>query len=251
MGTKNNTATLYVVCPKCRTLYGQCDNAAGVALLPLTCLACGVSNTVTQRKPRREQVHRGALAPDKYLSEGQMAMLRQYAASLAYERKSRRARTDQLIIEILALSGLRASELCDLKLIDCPCVHGKLFLMVRDGKGNVSRAVHISQGLSDTIAAYVSDFCKGDGPDEYLVRGETGHRIFYRRVWQKVSRLGKGVGLDISPHTLRHTYATTLYNTEKDLVFVQQQLGHRNTTTTAIYARTSNEACRRQAAAMK
>ena len=71
---------------------------------------------------------RGGLAPDKYLSDIQLKKLRQYVkdmADLARQRGSERAIIDELVIELLVNTGLRASELCDLNLEDLPVSHGK------------------------------------------------------------------------------------------------------------------------------
>jgi len=83
---------------------------------------------------------RGGLAPDKYLSDIQLKKLRQYVkdmADLARQRGSQRAITDELIIELLANTGLRASELVALNIEDLPVSHGKPSVWIRNGKGRV------------------------------------------------------------------------------------------------------------------
>jgi len=68
--------------------------------------------------------------------------------------------------------------------------------------------------------------------------------------YQKIRRLGREVGLKLSPHVLRHTYAMKLYAQEKDLLLTSQQLGHASPTTTAIYARSYTGDAARQIAAL-
>lgn len=191
--------------------------------------------------------HRGALDPEKYLSRDQLDRLRAHALAESDRLKSRRARTDYLLVEILCLSGLRASECCHLTLADLPCTHQKPLLEVRDGKGQVSRAVHISEPLAARIAEYVARYRAGAEPAEPLFLGCHGQPLRYRILYEKIKRLGKAIGITIWPHMLRHSYAVNLYALENDLLFVQQQLGHADSKTTEIYARTTSASCRRQA----
>lgn len=199
----------------------------------------------------KAKVHRGALAPTKYLSIEQIAQLREYSRAESARLKSRRARTDWLIVEILCLSGLRASECCALTIADLPCTHKKLLLEVRDGKGSVSRAVHISETLAAQLAEYVTRYRPGGKPSEPLFVGCHGERLRYRTLYEKIKRLGKACGIEMHPHTLRHSYATWLYSVECDLLFVRDQLGHADVRTTTKYARTAAASCRRQAEQMR
>ncbi|MFH0981844.1 MAG: site-specific integrase [Planctomycetota bacterium] len=195
----------------------------------------------------KHKPHRGALDPEKYLSAEQLAQLREYARAECRRLGSRRAATDLLLVEVLCLSGLRAGECCNLALRDLPCTHKKLMLEVRDGKGKVSRAVHISQALADQLAEYVSAYRPGAGPEEPLFLGCHEAALRYRTLFEKIKRLGRACGLKLHPHMLRHSYGTWLYGIEHDLVFVRDQLGHANVRTTEKYARTTSAACLRQA----
>lgn len=198
---------------------------------------------------------RGGLDPDRYLSENQLKRLRQCvkdAADLARQRGSTRAVIDELVIELLLGSGLRASELCDLNIGDLPMSHGKDSIWVRDGKGNVARTVDIPEVLRDRLARYAKLYRKGAKPDEPLLVGAAGQRVIYRSIYEKIRKLGRLAGIgDLHPHMLRHTYATRLYNVEQDLRLVQDQLGHASPTTTAIYAQTNVASRRRQIEAME
>ena len=197
---------------------------------------------------------RGGLAPDKYLSEDQLKKLRQYVkdkADLARMRGGSRGVIDELIVELLVNTGLRASELCNLNIGDLPVKHGKDCVWIRDGKGNVSRTVDISDKLKKRLERFIKLYRKRAKADSALLVSERGDRIIYRSIYAKIKRIGDQAGIGkLHPHMLRHTYLTRLYNIEKDLRFVQDQAGHASPTTTAIYAKTNNKARRRQVQAL-
>jgi len=241
----------YAYCPACK------QDRAEYATLPelmqaglVVCPECGEPMEVT-RRPHRKNKHRGGLAPDKYLTESQMATLRAHAAKQAATLKSRRAQTDYVIVETLCLSGLRAAELCALQIRDLPCRHGKHVLMVRNGKGSVSRPVDVSPQLAETIKAYVDRYRAGAADDEPLFLGCHGKPLAYRVLYSKIVRLGTGAGLAIAPHRLRHSYATDAWRKSKDLRWLQDQLGHADPRTTAIYTKTGDELRRQYAAMMR
>jgi len=172
-------------------------------------------------------------------------------ADLARQRGSMRGIIDELVIELLVNTGLRASELCDLNIGDLPMTHGKDAVWVRDGKGNVARTVDIPESLRDRLERFVKLYRKGAGPDEPLLVSAPGGRMIYRSIYEKIKKLGRQSGIGkLHPHMLRHTYGTRLYNVEQDLRFVQDQLGHASPTTTAIYAKTNAPARRRQLEAL-
>ena len=194
--------------------------------------------------------HRGGLTPDKYLSKVQLKKLRRHVrdqADAARERGSTRNVVNELIIELLVGAGLRATELCNLNIADLPVSHGKDCILVRNGKGNVSRAVDISETLKNRIARYVKLYRKNSKPGSPLLLSEWKGRISYQGLYTRVKRIGERAGIGkLHPHTLRHTCLTRLYNIEKDLRFCQDQAGHASPTTTAIYAKTDSESRKRQ-----
>jgi len=203
---------------------------------------------------RKRAKKRGGLAPDKYLSDAQLKKLRQYVkdkADLARMRAGSRGVFDELIVELLVNTGLRASELCNLNIGDLPIKHGKDCIWVRDSKGKVSRVVDISEKLKKRLERFVKLYRKGVKVNSPLLVSERGKRIIYRSIYAKIKRIGQQAGIGkLHPHMLRHTYLTRLYNVEKDLRFVQDQAGHASPTTTAIYAKTNNTARKRQVEAL-
>ncbi len=203
---------------------------------------------------KQKTTRRGGLSPDEYLSDTQLKQLRQYVkdmADLARQRGSARAIIDELIVELLANTGLRASELCDLNIRDLPVTHDKPSVWVRDGEGKVTRTVDIPESLIKRLDRFVKLYRKGAKAKAPLLASAKGKRMIYRSVYEKMKKLGKKSGIGkLHPHMLRHTYLSRLYNVEHDLRFVQDQAGHASPTTTAIYAKTNSKARKRQVEAL-
>lgn len=216
-------------------------------------------------------IRRGGLAPHKYLSDRQVDQMLRYL--MAREAGgSERAAVNLFVIVMLLYSGLRASELLALRLVDCPVVHGKDVLEVPDGKGGIARAVEIPDWLSEQIHSFVVAHRKGAKPGSILIASEAGVRrvtiprrtasgqesfverscrMSYRCLHYRLQRVGRNAGIGrLSPHMLRHTCLTRLYNVRQDLRFVQDQAGHYDPKTTAIYAQTANWLRREQVQAL-
>jgi integrase/recombinase XerD len=138
---------------------------------------------------------------------------------------------DRAWFYLLAHQGLRISELCDLRVKDVDLEGQRL--MVRQGKGKRDRFVP----LSATTVAVVRDYL--------AVRGtaQSDHLLLFRQrkvkdtlVQTRLRRYGRAVGVEVSPHRLRHTLATRLVNVGMDIVSIQHLLGHEKLATTQIYA---------------
>ncbi|MHC4617238.1 MAG: tyrosine-type recombinase/integrase [Planctomycetota bacterium] len=199
---------------------------------------------------RRYSSHRGGLAPDKYLTREQVKALKAHLAAAAHKARNgklSRAVTNRMIIDLLLNSGLRASELCNLQMRDLPDYHGKFLILVRDGKGNISRTVEINSALARRVTDFAKLYRRSAKPKSPLFVNEDGRPLRYHSVYSKIRILRHKVGIPyLKVHAMRHTFGTRLYNQTKDLLFVQDQMGHKNPVTTAIYARTDNEERRRQ-----
>lgn len=128
---------------------------------------------------KRKTTQRGGLPPDKYLTDSQLRRLRKYVkdmADLARQRGSTRAIIDELIVELLINTGLRASELCDLNIEDLPVSHGKDSILIRNGKGRVTRTIDIPQSLQKRLERFVKLYRKGarpKGPPVCKCQGQT------------------------------------------------------------------------------
>lgn len=185
------------------------------------------------------------MAPDKYLSKDEERRLKKYIkdqADLARARNSTRGVINELVVIVLLKSGLRAVELCNLRLKDLPTHHGKDVIHIRDGKGDVSRTVYIPNTLSTKLKQFIKRYRKNAKPSSPLIVNEQCGPLSYRSLYSKITILGRLAGVPhLHPHMLRHTYLTRLYAVDKDLRFVQDQAGHADPRTTAIYAKTEEK----------
>jgi integrase/recombinase XerD len=150
------------------------------------------------------------------------------------------------MLEVLYGSGLRVSELVAVKPPDVNLDDG--FLICR-GKGGKERIVPLGRAACDHVRRYLAEvrprFEAGPSPFLFLTRRGRG---FTRQGFWKALRgyAGKaGLSAKISPHTLRHSFATHLLERGADLRSVQLMLGHSQITTTQIYTHVSRERLRR------
>ena len=141
-------------------------------------------------------------------------------------------RRDKAMIEILYATGMRISELVNLKLTDIDFNRSVLKVF---GKGSKERLVPYGEKAAEALRIYLEDRKKLDSKDVYL--SNRGTRItrgaFRQRIKIYIKR--ENLKLSISPHTLRHAFATHLLNRGADLRSVQILLGHSDLSTTQIY----------------
>ena len=190
------------------------------------------------------------LSPEQYLDPARRERLREYARARAAELDSQRARTDELLVELMLGSGLRAQEVCDLALADTPAVHRTAVLYVRCGKRDKARTVDINGRLAVRIIRYARRFRAGAAKEEPLFLGCHGKALRYHVLYDKIRRMGEAIGVQLHPHTLRSSFAVWMYSIERDILAVQRALGHSDLETTMIYARTCDNAVRRQMSKM-
>ena len=143
---------------------------------------------------------------------------------------------DVAILELLYASGLRASELCAVRLGDLSLDEG--FVRVF-GKGSKERLVPVGEAAIAAIERYLRE-CRTTlerTPTDVLFLSKTGRPLERVRLWQLVESYGRQSGLlkEISPHVLRHCFATHLLSGGADLRVVQSLLGHADVGTTQIY----------------
>jgi site-specific recombinase XerD len=148
---------------------------------------------------------------------------------------------DRAIIELLFSSGLRVSELVGL---DRDHINLKRCEFMVRGKGQKDRPIFISQDTADWIDKYLNKrqdntkplFIRYSGNKKVDLSGNY-HRLTARSIQRMVARyaLLAGITKHVSPHTLRHSFATDLLMNGADLRSVQAMLGHSNIATTQIY----------------
>ena len=179
------------------------------------------------------------VTPEKYLTEQEVLKLKKVASNLAIiaQTKGNQIAVRNLcIIEVALGSGLRVSEMANLKLEDLHFRKGQHSITVRNGKGNRSRVVAINNRLKSSIQKYL-DYRLTNSP--YLFYSERGNKMTRHgisKVFKKLVNIA-GISNQYSIHSLRHTYATNLYKASGyNLRLVQKQLGHANITTTTVYS---------------
>src|SRR6056300_844338 len=141
-------------------------------------------------------------------------------------------RRDKAMIEILYATGMRISELVNLKLTDIDFNRSVLKVL---GKGSKERLVPYGEEASEALSIYLKDRKKSECKDVFL--SNRGSKISRGAFWQRIKIYIKRENLksSISPHTLRHAFATHLLNRGADLRSVQILLGHSDLSTTQIY----------------
>lgn len=181
----------------------------------------------------------------KILSEAEVEKLLDTASALPGPEGARML----ALLELLYASGLRVSELVGLPLAAVTRDTG--MLIVR-GKGGKERMVPLTEAAIRAVAAYREDrdaFLKEGQKSAFLFpsRGESGH-LTRHRFAQLLKELANAAGIDpekVSPHVLRHAFATHLLDHGADLRSVQQMLGHADISTTQIYTHVVEERLRR------
>lgn len=184
------------------------------------------------------------ISPEKYLSPDDVKALRktcQDAALLARSKGNRAPVRDAVIIEIALGTGLRVSELSNLKVADLYLKKGQNALHVRNGKGGKDRLVQFGAKLKDQILAYLH---YRQSSSLYLFPSKHGEQITASGIQQVFKKWASKAGLPThySIHSLRHTYAVRLYKASGyNLRLVQKQLGHSSVSTTQVYADVMDE----------
>ncbi|MES2283457.1 MAG: site-specific tyrosine recombinase XerD [Pseudomonadota bacterium] len=150
---------------------------------------------------------------------------------------------DRAMLELMYASGLRVSELVGLKTFHLGLNEGVLRVM---GKGNKERLVPFGQVARDAVVRYIAEgrpvILGGQQTDDLFVtaRGSGMTRVMFWMLVKKYAKLA-GIHSPLSPHTLRHAFATHLLNHGADLRAVQMLLGHADISTTTIYTHVARE----------
>ena len=154
---------------------------------------------------------------------------------------------DALILELLYSTGVRVSELVSITLNDINFNQKEIRIF---GKGSKERIVLYGSKCSNLLDSYINKVRNTLYNDkyskDYLLLSKTGKQINQREIRYIIDDIVNKAGLKmhISPHVLRHTFATDLLNNGADLRSVQQLLGHESLSTTTIYTHISNERLR-------
>jgi len=148
----------------------------------------------------------------------------------------------QAITELLYASGIRLQECVDLKPSDIKS--SEMLVHIRSGKGRKERFTLLSERALVTLREYF----RQQRPKEFLFEGYVPGKPYSKRSIEKIiSEAAKKANIDkpISPHVMRHTFATHLLDNGTDLRVIQKLLGHTNIKTTTIYTHVSTQNIRR------
>lgn len=152
---------------------------------------------------------------------------------------------DRAMLELMYATGLRVSELVTLKLADLEWEAGYLNCF---GKGSKQRRVPIGRSALDWLTRYMPVRMRLlNGASAHLLFVEKGGRqVTRQKFWKIVTDYARMAGLpNVTPHTLRHSFATVLLEHGADLRSVQLMLGHADISTTQIYTHVTNERLRK------
>jgi integrase/recombinase XerD len=155
------------------------------------------------------------------------------------DRKDAYGARDAAILELLYSSGLRASELCNIKIIDIDDDCIRVF-----GKGGKERVVPIGKPALDAIDYYLTEFRdQFDGDHETLFVTQRSRPLDRIDIWKMVKKYAEEVGItkNVFPHTLRHSFATHLLDNGADLRIIQEMLGHASINSTERYTHVSRK----------
>lgn len=150
---------------------------------------------------------------------------------------------DRAILEVMYATGLRVSELVNLKLAD---LHLELGIIQTIGKGQKERLVPIG----DVASKWVKLYLKQSRPklvkqkrNPYLFVNFHGNQLTRQGIWKNLKALVKQAGIEknVTPHTLRHSFATHILENGADLRIVQELLGHADISTTQLYTHLSKK----------
>jgi integrase/recombinase XerC len=153
---------------------------------------------------------------------------------------------NNLIVELLYATGVRVSELVNIKINDIDFNDQSIRVM---GKGSKERIVYFGEYALNALNEYINDERKKtlkNMDSEWLFPSKKEDHLSTRMIELIIDKIMKSVSVKskVSPHTLRHTFATHLLNSGCDIRVVQELLGHENLVTTEVYTHITNEELR-------
>ncbi len=181
-------------------------------------------------------------SPRKWRSVPKALSLKEVISLLEAKRDNRYYIRDIAMLELMYSSGLRVSELISLKTSDINFESGFIRVL---GKGSKERLVPINEGVTKRIKEYFTslrpDLKKDQDNPEHLFLSNRGRKITRQRFWQTLKEIGRITGIEVTPHMIRHSFATHLLEGGADLRAVQKMLGHSDISTTQIYTKVTSD----------
>ncbi|MFC5714115.1 site-specific tyrosine recombinase XerD [Thalassorhabdus alkalitolerans] len=153
------------------------------------------------------------------------------------------SRRNRAMLELLYATGLRVSEMCELKKGD---VHLSMGFVRCTGKGNKERIIPLGKVAIEALEIYLQKARPGlakEKPHEQLFVNHHGNPLSRQGFWKILRGIADKANITkaLTPHTLRHSFATHLLENGADLRAVQEMLGHADISTTQIYTHISNK----------
>ena len=149
---------------------------------------------------------------------------------------------DRAMLEIMYSSGLRVSELLNLELSS---IDRNYDCIIINGKGNKQRMVPIGDFARDYLIKYINEVRNKSKykNSKYVFLNNQGCNLSRQYFWRQIKKYAEEAGIfqNVTPHTLRHSFATHLLENGAELRFVQAMLGHENIATTQIYTHVSSK----------
>lgn len=151
------------------------------------------------------------------------------------QEKHRALLCDVAVLELLFATGIRVSELCSIRPSDVDMLNGSICIL---GKGSRERMIQIeNKEVIKTLKKYQSCHKKQISKSGYFFVNQRGNRLSEQSVRSMLSRASKQAEIKqhITPHMIRHSFATLLLEEDVDVRYIQRLLGHSSITTTQIY----------------
>jgi len=221
LGTPRSAATMYRLRTVVRSFFAWTAESGLVDSSPATAVT-------TKRLVR---------TPPEFLTEAEKRRL----LKELHDRTNPLARRDRVIFELFLGTGIRIAELVNMDIDDVD-LDGKHIRIM--GKGAIPQVKFLKSTLRTLLRGYLKERRRvGTSECSALFVSSRGTRLCCRQVAQRLACwLGKaGIVKNITPHGLRHTFATHLYASTSDLLLVKRALGHSNISTTEIYTHLSDE----------
>ena len=144
----------------------------------------------------------------------------------------------RLIIHLLSSTGLRASEFCAIRLQDVNLKDG--YIIVQRGKGGKRRRVGLSPTCRELLRQHIGAIRCRESQD-FIFLNKLGEPMKRDGLLNRIRKLGKATGIDVSPHALRRAFVTINANKGRSLVMLQMACGHSDIKTTRSYCKTTEE----------
>jgi site-specific recombinase XerD len=141
----------------------------------------------------------------------------------------------KLILKMLYSSGIRLNELINLKREDID--PNRKTILVPQGKGKKDRITLLSESLSKELFDYV---CKTEFKTKYLFESSRTKKYSQKTIQKILEKSSRKLNKKVTPHMLRHSFATHLLESGTDIRYIQKLLGHSNLETTSIYTKVAN-----------